>query len=71
MRVRLDGSFSLNSNRSMLERFSHFARLPKDYHRENMQHMRKREVDIQQKLEEDKNAPKSNLSPRVTHTIED
>ena len=60
MRVRLDDSFSLNSNKSILSLITLLGRLPKDYHKVNMQHMRKREVDIQQKMEEDKNAPKSN-----------
>jgi hypothetical protein len=34
-------------------------RLPKDYHKENMSKMRKKEHDLQSKIEEERNQPKS------------
>ena len=34
-------------------------RLPKDYHKENMEKMRLKEQELQTKLEEEKNMPKS------------
>jgi len=45
-------------------------RLPKDYHKENMQIMRKREHDMQHKIEEEKNAPKSNITRDYYHIEE-
>ena len=37
-------------------------RLPKDYHKENMNKMRKKEHDLQSKIEEERNMPKSMFS---------
>ena len=37
----------------------YFFRLPKDYHKENMSKMRKKEHDLQSKIEEERNQPKS------------
>ena len=52
-------SASYSSRTSRPSKLSHLRgpRLPKDYHKENIQKMRKIEVDIHQRIEEEKNKP--------------